>query len=91
MPQNSKYSHPQLGLCHVRGGIYSGQPLSSLKRGACLLPKPVLLGTKTCLADTNSFKCNYTPHGKRYNTSDSEVKRQIQRGLLEGCKAERMH
>ena len=37
------------------------------------------------------FKGNYTPHGKRYNTSDSEVKRQIQRGLLEGCKAERMH
>ena len=27
MPQNSKYSHPRLSLCRVRGGIFSGQPL----------------------------------------------------------------
>ena len=33
MPQNSKYSHPRLGLCRVRDGIFNGQPLLPLKRG----------------------------------------------------------
>ena len=55
MPQNSKYSHPRLGLCRVRDGIFSGQPLLPLKRGACLSPKTVLFDTKTCLADSNNL------------------------------------
>ena len=56
MPQNSKYSHPRLGLCRVRDGIFSGQPLLPLKRrGACLSPKTVLFDTQTCLADSNNY------------------------------------
>ena len=40
MPQNSKYSHPRLGLCRVRDGIFSGQPLLPLKRGLVFRQKP---------------------------------------------------
>ena len=40
MPQNSKYSHSRLGLCRVRDGIFSGQPLLPLKRGLVFRPKP---------------------------------------------------
>ena len=40
MPQNSKYSHPRLGLCQVRDGIFSGQPLLPFKRGLVFRQKP---------------------------------------------------
>ena len=46
MPQNSKYDDPRLGLCHVRGEFFSGQPLSSLKKGACQATKAVNIGRK---------------------------------------------
>ena len=59
MPQNSKYSHPRLGLCRVRDGIFSGQPLLPLKRG--LSPKTVLFDTKTCLADSNNPESHSYP------------------------------
>jgi len=33
------------------------------------------------------FKCNYTPQGKRFQSSKEKTGRQIHRGLLEGCEA----
>jgi len=33
------------------------------------------------------FKCNYTPHGKRYKPSDGALAGHIRRGLLAECEA----
>lgn len=33
------------------------------------------------------FKCNYTPQGKRYKSTGTDLKRHIHRHLLDGCEA----
>ena len=46
------------------GRILSGQPLSSLKLGACQATKAVNMGDETGLADSNSWK--YSAEGSEF-------------------------